>query len=131
VWPFNERHPVEALQIFHASQDARIHIHDAIGIGEIPWQPDKGSIDLARPETKIAAFNRPFLGPAGVFHNPSPRSTSSIPGRTRDQPSTSIDRSRARPIASSLHCASSAVGRLNVKPNAVAETPLRIFTFFS
>src|SRR5262245_53003507 len=61
VWPSDELQPIEALQLLHAPQDARFHIHDAIAIREIAWQPCKGSIDLARPKTKIAAFKRHVL----------------------------------------------------------------------
>src|SRR5215831_12800050 len=40
-------HPVEALQLFHAPQYARLDIHDAVSIGKIPRERGKCPVDFA------------------------------------------------------------------------------------
>ena len=79
--PLDEIGGVEALQLLHAPQDARLEVHDAVGIGEIARQLGEGAVDLSRhPCRGRTARAMMFFGPRGVVHNASPRSASSNPG---------------------------------------------------
>ncbi len=87
--PLDQVGAIEALQLLHAPEDARLEVHDAVGVGEIARQLGERAVDLAGSLAEIALLERDLVRTA------RPSSTAPRRGRRRAARDCSTDRPSA------------------------------------